>query len=251
MTQLKPTTIITGATRGLGRAMAEKMAQSGERVITLGRRSVPELVELAKVHSTDWNELLVDLSDRTETEQAGKALATLLEGVEQASLILNAGTVNPILPADHHSDLGAIAQAFDINIIAPIYLTGCFLQATTGASDRRIMMISSGAGRNASHSWGIYCATKAAMDRYVEAVKIEGHANLRIASVAPGIVDTPMQETIRGTSEELFPNRKKFEDFHRTGALADPKVTASNLLSLLAKADFGDRAIDDVRQHTF
>lgn len=251
MTEHKPTTIITGTTRGIGRAMAEKMAQSGERVITLARSSVPELIDLAHQHGTDWSELLVDLSDREQTRKAGEAISSMLQGVKIARLVLNAGTVNPILPANLHTDIDAIGQAFDINIVSTIYLTGCFINATAAADDRRIMMISSGAGRNASHSWGIYCATKAAMDRYAEAVKIEGHANLRVASMAPGIVDTPMQETIRGTAVELFPNRQKFEDFHRNGALANPKVTATNLLSLLTRDEFGDRVIDDVRQHTF
>lgn len=251
MSKQKPTTIITGATRGLGRAMAEQLATSGERVITLGRRSVPELLDKAKASGTDWNELIVELADRAETERAGQALMTLLEGVQDARIILNAGTVNPIAPADHQTDIAQIGLAFDINIVAPIYLTGCFLKATENAQDRRIMMISSGAGRNASHSWSVYCATKAAMDRFAEAVKIEGHANTRVCSMAPGVIDTPMQETIRGTATELFPNRQKFEDMHRNGVLAAPEVTARNLLALLSRADFGDRAIDDVRQHTF
>lgn len=251
MSKQKPITIITGATRGLGRAMAEQLADSGERVITLGRRSVPELLDKAKASGTDWNELIVELADRAETERAGQALMTLLEGVQDARIILNAGTVNPIAPADHQTDIAQIGLAFDINIVAPIYLTGCFLKATERAQDRRIMMISSGAGRNASHSWGVYCATKAAMDRFAEAVKIEGHANTRVCSMAPGVIDTPMQETIRGTATELFPNRQKFEDMHRNGVLVAPEVTARNLLALLARADFGDRAIDDVRQHTF
>ena len=251
MSQQKPTTIITGATRGLGYAMAQQLAASGGRVITLGRRSVPELLAKAKASGTDWNELIVELSDRAETERAGQAVMALLDGVQQASIILNAGTVNPIAPADHQTDIGQIGLAFDINIVAPIYLTGCFLKATQTAVDRRIMMISSGAARNASHSWGVYCATKAAMDRFAEAVKIEAHANTRVCSMAPGVIDTPMQETIRGTATELFPNRQKFEDMHRNGVLVAPEVTARNLLALLAREDFGDRAIDDVRQHSF
>jgi benzil reductase ((S)-benzoin forming) len=251
MPSSSPTTIITGITRGIGFEMARHMATSGQRVITLGRQSMPELQKLAAEHGTDWSEILVDLSDRTQTETAGQALIALLQDVQQAHMVLNAGTVNPILPADQHTDLAAIETAFDVNIVTPIYLTGCFLSATQSAQDRRIMMISSGAGRNASHSWGIYCATKAAMDRYAEAVKIEAHPNLRIASVAPGIVDTPMQQTIRSTPEALFPQRKKFEDFHRDGALASPQTTARNLLALMLREDFGDRATDDVRQHTF
>jgi len=246
-----PTTVITGVTRGLGLAMARQMATSGERVIVLCRRSMPELQELASKHGTDWYEILVDLSDKEQTISAGQALGTLLQEVDKSYMVLNAGVVNPILPADQLLDLDSISTAFTVNIVTPIYLTACFLQATKQASDRRLMLISSGAGRNASHSWGVYCATKAAMDRYAEAVSLEGHPNLRVSSVAPGIVDTPMQETIRSTPEEVFPQRKKFVDFHQTGALASPETTARNLLALMHSEAFGQRATDDIRQHTF
>lgn len=231
--------------------MAELLASSGERVITLGRRSVPELLETARAHGTDWTELVVELGDQAQTQKVGQALISLLEGVQTARIIHNAGIVSPIAPADQLADLEAIGQAFDVNIVAPIYLTSCFLKATQTASDRRIMLISSGAGRNASHSWGVYCATKAAMDRYAEAVKVEAHPGVKVCSMAPGVIDTPMQETIRSTSLDLFPNRKRFEDMHRNGILVPPEVTATRLLTLLGRDDFGDRAIDDVRQHSF
>ncbi|MFW8566304.1 SDR family NAD(P)-dependent oxidoreductase [Orrella sp. 11846] len=244
------TTILSGVSRGIGRAMAEQLARSGQRVIALSRNSVPELQEIAKANQTDWNELLVDLSDRNQTDEAGQALKAMLKDVKNARIILNAGIVMPIVPADHLTNLDEIAAAFDINIVAPIYLTGCFLQGTQQAADRRIMIISSGAGRNASKSWSVYCATKAAVDRFSEAVHIEEHPNVRISAVAPGIVDTPMQETIRGTDESLFPNREKFQNFYSQGQLASATETADKLLNLLNRDDYGSTVLDDVRQYT-
>jgi len=245
------TTILTGATRGLGLAMAHQLAKQGGHLVTISRREVPDLAATAKAHGTKLTELQAELSDHADLKRIAAAMVEALEGAEHVRIIHNAGGVSPILPASKLTELEPISVAFEANIVAPIYLTGCFLNATQKATDRRIMLISSGAGRKGTHSWGVYCATKAAMDRYAEVVGLEAPTNTRVASVAPGVIDTPMQETIRGTPQDLFPVRERFENMHRDGVLAKPEQTAHRLLDLLGRDDFGQTLIDDVRNHTF
>lgn len=247
-----PLTILTGTTRGLGRAMAEQLAVEGGHLVTLSRQQVPGLAELAQSHGTVLTEILVDLVDASALEQAAEQMVkTLLASNHHTScrLIHNAGIVAPIEPANQLTDLEAIRTAFDINITAPIYLTGHFLAASTDCADRRILLISSGAGRNAYGSWGVYCASKAAMDRFAEVVHIEGHANTRVCSLAPGVIDTGMQAQIRQTPQTKFPAVGRFEDMHRQGMLADAASTAKTTLKLLASDNFGDTLLDDVREY--
>lgn len=245
------TTVLTGATRGLGLAMAQQLAQAGGHLVTISRREVAGLAALARQHSTKLTELQGELANHEDLKRIAKAMAQAIKGSTRVRIIHNAGTVAPILPANRLTELEPVSVAFEANIVAPIYLTGCFLESSANAADRRIMLISSGAGRKGTHSWGVYCATKAAMDRYAEVVSVEAHPNTRVSSMAPGVIDTPMQETIRSTPKDVFPVRERFEHMHRDGVLAKPEETARRLLVLLNRDDYGQTPIDDVRNHTF
>lgn len=247
-----PITVLTGATRGLGYALAHELAQGGGHLVTLSRQSIPGLGELAQTHGTVLTEILVDLVDASAIEQAAEQMAKVVSqsADKHCRIIHNAGIVEPIGAADQLLDLQSIRNAFDVNITAPIYLTGHFLAHTENCSERRVMLISSGAGRHAYASWGVYCATKAAMDRYAEVVYAEGHANLRVCSLAPGVIDTDMQAQIRQTPESKFPAVSRFQDMHRQGMLADAAHTAHVTLKLLGSNTFGHKLLDDIRDYT-
>lgn len=248
----RPLTIISGATRGLGLALAQGLARQGGHLITLNRKPVPELASLAQQHQTVLTEIIVDLVDAAALEQAAEQIVKQLHDAPQVSscrLIHNAGVVTPIEPADQLTDIERIRTAFDVNITAPIYLTGHFLSATAQCPDRRVMLISSGAGRHAYGSWGVYCATKAAMDRYAEVLATENHPHLRVCSMAPGVIDTEMQAQIRQTPKDKFPAVDRFADMHRQGVLNQASSCAQTLLQALDSEQFGQHPLDDIRDH--
>lgn len=245
-------TIVTGTTRGLGSALAQQLATEGGHLVTLGRKPLAGLDKLAKSKGTVLTEILVDLADADSLQKAAIEMSSAISKAGSSSscrLIHNAGIVAPIDRADQLTELDAIRAAFDVNIAAPIFLTAHFLKATQSCADRRLLLISSGAGRHPFGSWGVYCATKAAMDRYAEVIHAEGHPNTRVCSLAPGVVDTGMQAQIRQTPESRFPAVGRFADMHRQGMLADAASTANVTLKLLASEDFGQKLLDDVRDH--
>ncbi len=255
-TQANIVTVLTGCTKGLGLAMATQLTAQAGSLITLSRSVVPALAAAASKGQTRLTQIAVDLGDgqalKAAAQQMRQAIGQALTQKPTAIRIIhNAGSVHPVAPADQQTDWDAINMAFNVNITAPIFLNAHFLQATEGAPDRRIMLISSGAGRNGTHGWDVYCATKAAMDRYAQVVDVEKHTNTRVSSMAPGVIDTPMQETIRSTPLEKFPNRQRFEDMHAQGVLAQAPETARRLLTILQHDDYGQTVIDDVRNHTF
>lgn len=248
-----PITVLTGATRGLGLAMAQQLAKEGGHLISLSRQPVAGLADLAQTHQTSLTEITVDLVDAAALEQAAEQMVKTLSQSEvqnSCRIIHNAGGVAPMDNASQLTDLNAIRSAFDINIAAPIYLTSHFLNATRHCVDRRIMLVSSGAGRQARGSWGVYCATKAAMDRYAEVVSAETHANTRVSSVAPGVIDTDMQVEIRATPAQKFPTVGRFVELHQQGALMPAPITAKAMLNLLQSDSFGCEILDDIRNHT-
>ena len=246
MTQL---TILTGTTRGLGAVMATQLAQSGEHLVTLSRVSSEALAATAKAHGTTLTQINVDLGDTKALEQAAAQLKPLLVTHTSVRFIHNAGVVTPIAQSQDLTDIAVINQAFQVNITSAIYLTAVVLAGATQANDLRVMLISSGAGRNPSSGWGVYCATKAAMDRYAEVAQLDQGKRARIVSMAPGMIDTPMQEKIRATSKNDLPSLDRFLDAHSQQKLATPEGTATRLLKVLASDAFGAKTIDDVREH--
>ena len=254
---MKKIIILTGTSRGLGAALAEQIVRAPTapsdlattHIVTLARTHSESLERLAKAHHTQLTQLLVDLNDPAAIVEVGKQLHALTTGNECVRMIQNAGVVTPIAQAQDLTDLQLINQAFQVNITAPIYLTAQVLSASQQTTDRRIMLISSGAGRSPSSGWGVYCATKAAMDRYAECAQLDQGERARIVSMAPGVIDTSMQETIRATPKTALPSLDRFLDFHQNKQLASPQEVARRLLLALESASFGNTTIDDIRQH--
>ena len=95
-----------------------------------------------------------------------------------------------------------------------------------------------------------YCAVKAGMDHFSRAVALEEAARpqgARIVSLAPGIIDTDMQAQLRGADRTRFPEGERFAAFKAQGQLDSPAQAAAKVLRVLARADFGDEVITDVR----
>ncbi|MFY3306928.1 short-chain dehydrogenase [Achromobacter xylosoxidans] len=244
--------ILTGASRGIGAAMARGLAKPGTRLITLARREDPELAAYARSQDAQLEQLSVDLSDLAAAEAAARRICdTLPRDARRYLLINNAGTVHPVSGTDALIDGPAIAAAFNLNVTAVMLLTARFLAAVEDIkADRRVLNISSGAGRNPNAGWGVYCATKAALDMYSRVVKQEqGENGARVVSLAPGIVDTDMQAAIRSSDPKSFPALAKFQDFHATGKLSSPANVASRILAYLDRDDFGATEIDDIRNY--
>ena len=244
-------TILSGVTRGLGAAMSAQLMKQPGHLVTLSRKSSEALAEMAKSHHKKLTQIEVDLSIGTEIERAAAELGEVIGRPSTLRVIHNAGVVTPIAQAQDFNDLQKINTTFQINITAPIFLTAHILSASTHVKDRRIMLISSGAGRNPTSGWGVYCATKAAMDRYAECAQLDVGESARIVSMAPGLIDTPMQAVIRSTDVADFPNLEKFVGFHQQNQLVSPEVVATRLLTVFESEDFGKKTIDDVRQYTF
>jgi len=244
--------ILTGASRGIGAALARGLARPGVRLITLARRDDAELAEHARAQGAELEQIKVDLSDLAAVQAIGARIADALpRDARRYLLINNAGTVQPVATCAAQSDAAAITTAFNLNVTAVMLLTARFVQAVQDLpADRRVLNISSGAGRNPSAGWGVYCATKAALDMYTRVLRQEqGLDGVRAVSLAPGIVDTDMQATIRDSDPSSFPALAKFQEFKKAGQLASPANVAARILSYLDRDDFGATELDDIRNY--
>ncbi len=242
-------TIVTGASRGLGHAIAEQSLQPGDRVLTLSRRPDPALAAVARERGAELVDWAIDLAD---APAAARRLADwlALQLPSDAVLVNNAALLSDPAPL-REGDTDDLSAAVRVGLEAPLLLTAAFLRATKAwGTDRRVANISSGLGRRAMAGSASYCAVKAGMDHFSRAVALEeaGRPNgARIVSLAPGIIDTDMQVQLRGADRGRFPAGEVFDGYHRQGQLDSPASAAAKVLRLLARPDFGDDPIGDVR----
>ncbi|NML59902.1 SDR family oxidoreductase [Massilia sp. RP-1-19] len=236
--------IVTGHTKGLGAAIASDLLARDIPVLGLARTFSHEMQ--ARCPGL-LSQIEIDLADAAALGNwlAGSALRHYLAGDNAILLINNAGVVQPVgaLPAQ---DPLAVARAVTLNIAAPMMLSAALAAASAGA-ERRILHISSGAGRNAYPGWSVYCATKAALDQHARAVALDAVPGVRICSLAPGVIDTDMQAEIRATPPERFPLRERFVELQRAGELSTPQQTARGVVEYLLANGFGREPVDDLR----
>jgi NAD(P)-dependent dehydrogenase (short-subunit alcohol dehydrogenase family) len=242
--------VLTGHSKGLGAAMQEALLKAGFEVLGISRHPLKHSgnVTSPQTANTKLREVALDLSNAgaIETWLNSGELQKFLHNSGVALLINNAGRIAPIAPAGQQSS-SEIALSVALNISAPLMLSDAFIAATQACGNRRIMHISSGAGRTAYPGWSVYCASKAALDHHASAVASEKTCNLRISSVAPGIIDTDMQAEIRSTDPSLFPMKQKFDELKRQGLLVPPEEAASALIEHLLGDFFGQQACEDIR----
>lgn len=245
--------IVTGHTRGLGAALVDALLARGIDVLGLARSSRAPVPASAPAGAWApapgaFAEVELDLADSEKLAQwlAGGALSAFVRGAARAVLINNAGTVAPIGPSATQTP-NDVARAVALNVAAPLMLSSAFCAATADVPDRRIAHVSSGAARNAYAGWNVYCATKAALDHHARAAALDAERGVRIASVAPGVVDTDMQGEIRRTDDARFPLRARFDEMKRTGQLSSPEQAAGKFVGYLLSEAFGETPTADVR----
>ncbi|MFA7666998.1 MAG: SDR family oxidoreductase [Burkholderiaceae bacterium] len=238
--------IVTGHSRGLGAAIAQTLLERGIAVLGLSRASNSGL---AARHADALTEVALDLSDNAALGRwlAGGALGEFLAGAGTALLVNNAGTVHPVGPLAMQ-DVDAIARGVALNVAAPLMLSAAFAAAAPAGAGRRVLNVSSGAGRGVQPGWSVYCATKAALDHHARAVVVDATPGLRICSLAPGVVDTDLQAEIRATDLDRFPVRERFEALKRDGALSSPEDCAQRTVAYLLSDAFGSQEVADLRQ---
>jgi NAD(P)-dependent dehydrogenase (short-subunit alcohol dehydrogenase family) len=246
-------TILTGASRGMGLAMARQLLRAGHDLLCLSRRADDALAAQASAAGLTCEQWTLDLA---EPEMAAERLEQWLRargpvGLKSLTLINNAGVIPRLAPVAE-IDAGDLARALRVGLEAPMLLAGAFLRTTrTWDCPRALLNISSGLGRRAMASSAAYCAAKAGMDHFtrclaLEEARVAGGA--RVCSLAPGVIDTDMQVQLRGADASQFPDRGGFIHLKEQGQLASPEEAAARVLAYLGRPDFGSNPVADVRE---
>ncbi|QED49258.1 (S)-benzoin forming benzil reductase [Cytobacillus dafuensis] len=229
--------IITGASKGLGASIAERMIMEKVGIISVSRTENKGLKELAAENQVFYQHFSCNLSLPEEIEMTFKKVLTTLESYDSkvVYVINNAGVIDPISTAGN-LDHQALIQNVHINLIAPIMISNILLNNIK--SKMKIVNVSSGAAENPYQGWSAYCSTKAGLNMFTKTAAAEQEtigSSHKIIAFSPGIMDTDMQGTIRSSSKEAFNDLEKFKEYKEKGLLRPAKVVASALVDLLMR----------------
>ena len=228
----KMTYLVTGASKGIGRAIARSLANDGYQVILLARDSEDLDAATREIQSISPSSLSIgcDLSQHKSIDQALQSLQHLdaIEGI-----VHNAGTITPI-QSMFDADDASWERNIYVNITGVQRLTRGLYSKMKASEHCRVTTISSGAALRPLHSWSAYCISKAGLDMWSRCLAEEGAKDgITSIAIAPGIVNTDMQLEIRSSSPEDFPLVDSFIGYHRDGDLTRPDDVAAKLHSLI------------------
>ena len=208
--------IITGSSSGVGKELTQLLLNKGWFVYGISRSN--KITHDLFVHNS------VDLSDIKNIENY--ELPNIR--CDEILLVNSAATLGSIVPFENKENYNLLAE-INCNFISPIILFNKFIKKFTNVK-KTIFSISSGAAARPIHSWSTYCASKSGLELFSQVLKNESLNNsLRIFSIHPGIVDTPMQKQIRSCSRRDFPLVDKFIEYHKNNELVSAKLIAEKL----------------------
>jgi NAD(P)-dependent dehydrogenase (short-subunit alcohol dehydrogenase family) len=195
------TILITGVTRGIGRALAERLGGMGHTIIGCGR-SEPGIQALRTAHPAPHSFGLLDVTNWTAVQ--GWSEAVLEENGPPDLLVNNAGMINRKAPLWEVPD-----REFDAVIRTNVYGTANLIRAFVPAMIERghgiVVNLSSGWGRSTAPEVAPYCASKYAVEGLTGALSRELPPGLAAVAVNPGLIDTGMLRSCWGAGAANCP----------------------------------------------
>ena len=241
---------ITGTSRGIGKSLAEHLLENpANRVIGISRQNT--------ITHANYQHFSLDL---TNAKAVADFKFELHANAKKIYLINNAGSLGFIKPIGK-IDADTIIQSYTLNLVAPSILTNSFIaHYQTVDAEKVIVNISSGAGKNPIDGWAVYCASKAGLDMFSRVVDAEQkvrithaaeniHKGFKIFSIAPGVVNTNMQEQIRGAELADFSRLQDFISYKKDNKLAEPESVSRKYIKVLSDVDSIKEVLTSIKDY--
>ncbi len=227
--------IVTGVSRGLGKAIVQELLLQNEKVIGIGRKSDFE--------HPNFQFYPCDLKSAEEIESLSFKVFK-----EPVTLINNAGIIGEInrISAKKQNDFAEVLQ---VNTIAPFELMKKVYNQMENKNLFTLVNISSGAANRSIPSWASYCASKSALNMITENFYLEEKElgfSPQVYAVSPGVIDTDMQKEIRSSEPDNFSSLENFVELKQKNALFSPEE-ASKRLFILLKQEYKNHVFFDLR----
>ena len=215
--------LVTGNSSGLGLGCTRALLQQGARVYCMSRRGCPETGLAGDVQ--------VDLADFDAT---ARAMETLVDGVDSLDLvILNAGLLGH-MQRMQDAPMDELRLLMDVNTFANKVILDTLLRREIRVG--QIVAMSSGASVSGHAGWSGYSLSKAALNMMMQLYAHEFPQETLINSLAPGLVDTAMQDYLCEESDaEAFPVLQRLRAARGTEDMPDPDTAAARVIEVLPR----------------
>jgi NAD(P)-dependent dehydrogenase (short-subunit alcohol dehydrogenase family) len=230
--------LVTGASSGIGRAIAVACSQMGAAVILTGRNEERLKETLSQLQGTNHDYLLADLKEEKEIEQLVERLPEL------DGFVSNAGIVKPLLLA--YTDENEMNEVLQTNAVSALNLTRLLIQRKKIKKAASVIYISSINGNNCSSiGSSVYAASKAMLNGFMKAVALElASKKIRVNCINPGMIETDIFSGSNIDVDELEKDKLKYP-LKRYGKPEEVAYAAVYLLSDAAEWITGSSLVID------
>ena len=188
--------LVTGANRGIGRAVSHDLARHGATVILHGRDANALDAQYKEIRTLGPEPALAALDLERATGEDYQNLTARLESRygKLDGLLHNASILGDRSPVEHY-DIGLWQRVMHINVNAAFILTRCLLPLLRRSEDASVVFTTSGVGNQGRAYWGAYCCSKFATEGLAQTLADElENTNIRVNCIDPGAVRTAMRQ---------------------------------------------------------
>lgn len=186
------TAIITGASRGIGLAIAQQLAAADAHVVLTARRQ-----EAADEAAAQVGDRALGVGAHAVDEDAARRCVDLtLERFGSVDILINNAGTNPAYGPLLEQDHARFAKIFDVNLWAPLMWTSLVVTAWMGEHGGAVVNTASIGGMHQSPAMGMYNATKAALIHVTKQLALELSPRIRVNAICPGVVRTRLAEAL-------------------------------------------------------
>ncbi len=225
--------IVSGASRGIGEAIALAFGEAGAKVVVSSRKIEGVEAVAQKIRAQGGTALPV-AAHVGNTDQCQALIQKTLDELSQADVLVNCAGTNPYFGPMIGIDEKAYDKTFEVNLRGAVWLSKLFAQHCIDAGHAgSIINITSIAGLRAAPMQGVYGMTKSAMNSMTQSMARElGSANIRVNAIAPGLVETRLAAAITASEEAS----RQFTDHSCLGRVGQPHELAGAALFLASDA---------------
>lgn len=237
--------IVTGASQGLGAAVAKWLVKAGAAVVLMAR-SQKNLNQIADQLAEYQGKIVVFTGDVANYYHCAQCVKKAVDHFGRIdALVNNAGTVTPLQPIST-TDPALWSRNIEVNLCGPFNLTQAALPELIKQKGR-VINISSGAAEMVIQGAAAYCAAKAGLNHFTRIVAAE-NPDITAVAIRPGVVDTPMQEVLRQEGPQVMPPDQAayYRNLQNNNLLEPPEVPGRAVawLALYAPQSFNGKFVN-------
>jgi NAD(P)-dependent dehydrogenase (short-subunit alcohol dehydrogenase family) len=195
--------LITGASRGIGSAIAEALVEQGAQVVLSSRKQADLEEEAARINALHPERAIAIAAHAGRPEDLERLVSSVMERFAHIDILVNNAATNPSFGPVLGTDLAAWDKTFEVNLRGVFILTKLVYEAWMEAHGGTVVNVASVGGLRPSPGLGVYNVTKAGVIMLTKQLARELGSNVRVNAVAPGLIKTRFAEALWGNEAIL------------------------------------------------